>query len=566
MQPIPGSAIEFAGSHAGPEHLEIIFDTTHRGPRFWEQPRWDEFKTARGYDVPMTPARCAGIARKRKGVVLLKNGTAQGGGVDGAASKKNKKPKSFISECVTGAELLAGYASGKLFPYPLASRRTTELVPTSAKWNMRFAHDRVVSVFAGAIIGQKKRGVAVPYRELAALRTKSRRSVLQLKDRQLGTVIRELVSWGLLRATPVFVPYGRVTSQRANVYQLTTLAQHVFGLKFPPECLPLPDPDPDAFTPGVKTPSKANPVDRQELPANPETPLRGISSEEHAAFQRCGSPSNRGVGEAADTAPRADSARCMQGTDSRASAATFSGDLVSPPTSDVGASVTTPAQPGMPPETRHLVGRRAAPGFVPPLPEAEAKEQRATLLLPSTAENAPAHELVHRPIGSLIPSVVARKVVDRKVGETVDNERTGGASPATATNLNRAKGREVYRERHEIKQRQAEQLELVRSRQAENERQRDRRGSRGVDFEDDELAPSNGVPDPELLERLRRFRESERDEARERRYNMNAPVRPPRPDPDADFFDVIKSAWNTRFGGMPIVVEVNLDKKLGGKS
>lgn len=542
MQPIPGSAIDPTQSQA---HLETSFGATPTGPRYYEQRRWEKYG---GEQAPMTKHRTRALAKKRRGVVVLKDGTCIGGGVDGYASKNHAKPASWFKECASGKDLLAGFATGQLFLFPLENRRGKEYVPTciptEAKWKMRPPHVRIVQTIATAMIGMKKRGLVISYPELVKLATSSGRAIIGGCERSIGTYVRQLRAWGLISTTPIFRPYGCVTNERASCYHLTTLAAGVWRLRVPAECGALPDPEIEIALP--VTAKSASSPEKQSLPANPETPLRGRSPEEHEACP----PDYRGVGEAADTAPRACAVRCVQGADSRASAATFSGDRLSPPPADANESLS-PAQPVALPEMRDPVGRRVAPGFVP-APEAEAPEQKSEpQVLPSSGENAAELELAQRRAGDAVGDVRRDRVDERYVE---------GDRRETEHRLRLAKARAVAEEKSDLQRRQAVQLELVRRREAEKERDR-AGGGRGAVLDDD--APMNGRVDADVLDMLRRERESLRDEQNEqRRYNLQGPTKT---DPDADFCDVIERVWKTKFGEVPVVAQVRLDKMRGGK-
>lgn len=287
MEPIPGSAqVSSRSARVDESKLNHMIAT---GPSWCETPRWG------GRGRPGTIASDRGVHAKRRGLVLLPNGATVGGGMEGRASKN--VPIVALADCATGDWLLAGYRSGQLFAFQLENRRGKIHVPRTSSmphvnWKLRAPHMRSLSWLATGMIGLKKRGVVISHAELAEL--------VGLRPRQMGTVMRQLCDWGLVRSTPVFVAKGCVTSQRANCYRLTILAMHVFRLRMPAACgtLPMPEfriqpPRPIAAKPvpaiapsptvsGVVEPL---PAIRQQLPANPDNSLRSYSSGEHGAYQ-----------------------------------------------------------------------------------------------------------------------------------------------------------------------------------------------------------------------------------------------------------------------------------------
>jgi hypothetical protein len=216
-----------------------------------------------------------------------------------------------LGACVSGAELVAGFARGELFAFPLLQRRglvqmpeqlDKKDLPPGAKWNLRAKHYELLGVIAGATIGLKVPGVVATKAELGAL--------LALGDYRIGELVADLRCWGLVHVLAVDAPFGRVTSDRANCYRLTTVAQQALRLVVPHK---LPEPDADALAAPrgryAKKAAKRAPaaaqasapleivepapeIDRGHAPCNlaggknptnPETP-NGDSPEEPAAF------------------------------------------------------------------------------------------------------------------------------------------------------------------------------------------------------------------------------------------------------------------------------------------
>jgi hypothetical protein len=108
------------------------------------------------------------------------------------------------------------------------------MLPLGAKWNLRPSHRRLVAVIAAAMLGMRARGLVATQAELG--------QTLGVSARWVRELVTDLTAWGLLASEPTFVAYGKVHSQRANVYRLTTLAACVWRLVVPPGVGPLPAP------------------------------------------------------------------------------------------------------------------------------------------------------------------------------------------------------------------------------------------------------------------------------------------------------------------------------------
>lgn len=270
MDTIPGSA---------PEATSTKFLNS-----WWNAPRWG------GTNQPKTARRSRLIKAKREGLVLATDGSTSHGD-----RRKHGDVPVQLKRCATGGELVAGYYSRELYPFPLEQRRgyNRVRVPTTAhppKWRMRAAHIRALAWIVTGMVGLKQRGVVISHKEMAIL--------LGMSERQTGTIVRELCTWGLLDARPVFVAKGCVTSQRASCYRLTRLMIYAWRIVLPAACgkpdeLPIGDYSElppkrrkrrAPATSGVTfTIGEPLPGIRQELPANPDNTLRVYSPEEHAA-------------------------------------------------------------------------------------------------------------------------------------------------------------------------------------------------------------------------------------------------------------------------------------------
>lgn len=218
------------------------------------EPRW------RGEKPLITPKRARAIAAKR---------AWQASPID-------------LRRCLSGSELVAGFRSGEAFPFGLEARRGREMPPTAAKWELRDRHRRVIAWLATAHIGFKAPGLVATCDELGQLTGHS--------GRWVRDVLADLTAWGLVHSAPTFVAYGRVTSQRANVYRLTTLATFVWRLVVPGAVGRLPEP---------VLGDRARAPGRKKLPPIQKLPRTEESSGDHAPCQLAEPPAEAPEREAA---------------------------------------------------------------------------------------------------------------------------------------------------------------------------------------------------------------------------------------------------------------------------
>ncbi len=107
-------------------------------------------------------------------------------------------------------ELAVCIESGSVRPFMFDAIAVLALFPEGANATKR--HVDVLRIVATATYAMERAGLVVKHDELGAQ--------IGIKARRTGTVVRELVAWGLLTCTPTFERYGCVSSQRGNAYAL----------------------------------------------------------------------------------------------------------------------------------------------------------------------------------------------------------------------------------------------------------------------------------------------------------------------------------------------------------
>ncbi|HEY1554766.1 MAG TPA: hypothetical protein VGF94_08030 [Kofleriaceae bacterium] len=171
----------------------------------------------------------------------------------GVKLKRRFDPE-LVKACLSGNELVAGFTSGRSKPYRLDRPKIGIAYPKTssfdarAVWKLRGTYLLALEWIEYAKSVRKRAGLNASHAELGL--------VCGVKADRMYQVLRDLRAWKLVRQCPSFVPLGRVSSQRANCYQLTNVAANAFGLQ-DASCYPDPEDDcPPAMKP---RPRKAAP-------------------------------------------------------------------------------------------------------------------------------------------------------------------------------------------------------------------------------------------------------------------------------------------------------------------
>lgn len=224
MEAIPGSTQVPSGTPVGA-------DTSQKPISAWAAVgRWASRYGDGVKPEPFTPAIARGVRLKKQW---------------DENPKQNIVPFKTSSElalaCATGAQLLAGARRGQKYSFPL-HQRGVKLTPPSDEqqlktlghlWHMRGTIVIVLGWIVTAMQVMKRPGLRATHAELGAL--------CGVGEDRIGQIMHELRRYGLVAQLPSFEAFGAVTSQRANVYRVTTLAFDTYALKLVRGTLPAPE-------------------------------------------------------------------------------------------------------------------------------------------------------------------------------------------------------------------------------------------------------------------------------------------------------------------------------------
>ncbi len=119
---------------------------------------------------------------------------------------------------IGGSTFRALVEAGHIHPYPLSRPAIV-----GARYAMRDRHFAALALVVAAELGCKVGGLVVRHADMAAL--------LGCCERTAGSVMRQLVGWGLLSSTPFYERCGAGHARLASLYRVTAGAAEIFALR-----------------------------------------------------------------------------------------------------------------------------------------------------------------------------------------------------------------------------------------------------------------------------------------------------------------------------------------------